>query len=186
LSVGQHVITATCTGKYGGLKTASIQIEIMKARNISKGLKIAKDKNSLVLSDTSFKLECYRIGDITGDVVWFSDIEGKIGEGDSTTALLKTPGSHTITANLNEYSDSITILVTEYKPRLIPYGIVLDLKGEVKIKNSTNNSFVPLIPLTVLYENDELSLTSGSFVKIMKANGSSELVNGPATKTLGK
>lgn len=186
LSVGQHVITATCTGKYGGLKTASIQIEIMKARNISKGLKIAKDKNSLVLSDTSFKLECYRIGDITGDVVWFSDIEGKIGEGDSTTALLKTPGAHTITANLNEYSDSITILVTEYKPRLIPYGIVLDLKGEVKIKNSTNNSFVPLIPLTVLYENDELSLTSGSFVKIMKANGSSELVNGPATKTLGK
>ena len=68
---------------------------------------------------------------ITGDVVWFSDIEGKIGEGDSTTALLKTPGSHTITANLNEYSDSITILVTEYKPRLIPYGIVLDLKGAV-------------------------------------------------------
>ncbi|MBD5781196.1 DUF1349 domain-containing protein [Pelagicoccus sp. NFK12] len=118
LSVGQHVITAQVTD--AGYQVGSDSIEltisgISQPANVSilspEEISFVKEGDQVVFSAVASDPED---GDLSGSIVWTSNLDGWMGEGGTVSAATLSKGLHTVTAavldsGFQRSSDSVTI-----------------------------------------------------------------------------
>ncbi|MCW9018136.1 MAG: Ig-like domain-containing protein, partial [Kangiellaceae bacterium] len=112
LSVGSHTITATITDSEGEEVSEIIIVSVNETINIAPEISITAPVggNSFYDSDViTFTASATdsEDGDISQNVIWYSDIEGEIGNGASINVSLSA-STHTITAEITDSEGTTT------------------------------------------------------------------------------
>lgn len=111
LSIGSHTVTATITDAEGEEVSETVIISVNETVNVAPEISITAPVGGGSFYDSdviTFTAEANdsEDGDISQNIVWYSDIEGEIGNGESINVSLSA-SSHTITAEITD-SEGIT------------------------------------------------------------------------------
>jgi len=128
LSDGNHEITFRATDRFGSSASASISLSLQQQANTSPSVSISKPSDTETFNTGSLVLfEGYAEDAEDGilkdeSLVWFSTIDGEIGNGETLTNTNLSGGSHKITLiaedsqGLQATAESITISIENTRP----------------------------------------------------------------------
>ena len=128
LDDGEHTITATVTDSANDSVSISINVSVTALPNSDPTVSINSPANGTTITEGESltftgSADDAEDGDISGSIVWTSDIDGNLGTGSSISSSL-VEGTHTITATITDSEDavdtaSITVIV-EPSPNSAP------------------------------------------------------------------
>ena len=151
LSLGTHTITASATDLAGG--TGIAEIEVITKLNTAPLVTITKPLTGSGIThgySVNFRASAADAedGNISPELIWYSDIDGIFGTSGSVTTSALSEGNHTITASAAD---------------------TRGLSGSAQLSFSVNENFPPTV--TILAPEDQSSFIVGQSVDFVGTTG---------------
>lgn len=160
LTAGSHIVTATVTDSDGESVSKVINVNISAANDTAPEITITAPVggSSFGVSDTiTFTATATdeEDGDIGSNIVWYSDLEGQIGQGNSLSVTLGE-GAHLITAEITDSQGNVS--QSEVNITVAAATGLATVSWQAPTQNTDNSDLTDLAGFKVYYGESEDAL----------------------------
>ena len=160
LSAGSHIITASVTDSEGEVVSEIINLNVSAATDTAPEISITApvggssfgDNESITFTATATDEED---GDIGSNIIWYSDIEGQIGQGNSISVTLGE-GQHLITAEITDSQGNVS--ESEVQISVAAADGLATVSWQAPTENTDDSELTDLAGFKIYYGEDENAL----------------------------